>query len=64
MAESLVLSRRRAENVRDLVVEAGVGEERVTVVFFGKSRPVRSNETESGRSANRRVELSFEYAGR
>lgn len=51
------LSRRRAEAVFQYVVNGGVAPERMEVVGYGKSRPVASNETPSGRAQNRRVEL-------
>ncbi len=51
------LSLRRAESVYRYLVNRGVDPERFTVEGFGKSRPIASNETETGRAQNRRVEL-------
>lgn len=51
------LSVRRAEAVYRYLVNRGVDPERFTVEGFGKSRPIASNDTESGRAQNRRVEL-------
>ena len=51
------LSVRRAEAVYRYLVNRGVEPERFTVEGFGKSHPIASNDTESGRAQNRRVEL-------
>ena len=51
------LSVRRAEAVYRYLVNRGVDPERFTVEGFGKTRPIASNDTESGRAQNRRVEL-------
>ena len=51
------LSVRRAESVYRYVVNRGVDPERFVVEGFGESRPIASNDTESGRAQNRRVEL-------
>lgn len=51
------LSRRRAEAVFRYLSKGGVERERMEVVGYGKSRPVASNDTPSGRAQNRRVEL-------
>jgi outer membrane protein OmpA-like peptidoglycan-associated protein len=55
---NLDLSRRRADAVkRWLVDREGINEVRLTIVGYGLTRPVASNETEEGRALNRRVEL-------
>jgi len=51
------LSLRRAEAVRNYLVEKGVSAERLTVKAYGESQPVADNATEEGRFQNRRVEL-------
>ena len=58
-AYNLTLARRRAESVRDYIVVQGIDPERLTVRSFGANRPIASNDTQAGRSANRRVELSI-----
>jgi flagellar motor protein MotB len=40
-----------------LVEREGLDAERIFVKGFGESRPVAGNETEEGRSRNRRVEI-------
>ena len=56
-AYNLALSVRRAEAVRDRLLERGVTPERIDVRGLGERRPVRSNATPEGRAANRRVEV-------
>lgn len=54
---NLNLSRRRANSVADELVAAGVSPSRITTRGMGKSMPIASNDTESGRLQNRRVEI-------
>jgi OOP family OmpA-OmpF porin len=51
------LSNRRAGNVASYLVSKGVAAERMKSNGYGESQPVADNATESGRAANRRVEL-------
>ena len=58
-AYNLGLSQRRAESVRDYLVERGVPASRLKATGFGETQPIESNETEEGRALNRRVTLEF-----
>ncbi|MCW2245254.1 outer membrane protein OmpA-like peptidoglycan-associated protein [Azospirillum fermentarium] len=60
---NLDLSERRAEAVRSALLSRGVGPSRVTAQGFGEARPVASNATDSGRQANRRVEIVISDPG-
>jgi OOP family OmpA-OmpF porin len=51
------LSLRRAEAVFRYLVNHGIPPERMEVIGYGKRHPVASNDTDSGRAQNRRVEL-------
>ena len=51
------LSQRRALAVADYLNGQGVDGRRFSVVGFGESRPIASNDTANGRAANRRVEI-------
>lgn len=51
------LSQRRADAVRQYLVNAGVSPERITSVGKGQDFPVASNNTAEGRQQNRRVEV-------
>ena len=52
------LSERRAAAVSDYLSSQGVSRSRLTVRGYGEMKPVDSNETETGRQANRRVEIA------
>ncbi|MDD3651425.1 OmpA family protein [Immundisolibacter sp.] len=54
---NLRLSQRRAEAVRDYLVQKGADPSRMTAVGYGESQPVADNATAAGRAQNRRVEL-------
>ena len=56
-----ILSRKRAEAVVDYFVKHGhLHEGSFTVAGLGKDKPIAPNETEEGRSKNRRVEIIIE----
>lgn len=52
------LSEDRANAVKLYIVNAGLPSENLIATGFGASKPVASNDTESGREQNRRVEIS------
>lgn len=54
---NLRLSERRADSVRDALIERGVDEDRIRTRGFGLDYPVASNDTQAGRQLNRRVEV-------
>jgi outer membrane protein OmpA-like peptidoglycan-associated protein len=54
---NLKLSRRRAEGVKDFLVQEGIAVERLGAFGFGLARPVSDNESPVGRARNRRVEI-------
>ena len=54
---NLDLSDRRAKAVMQKIIEGGVEERRLRARGFGMSKPVKPNETEEGRAANRRTEF-------
>jgi outer membrane protein OmpA-like peptidoglycan-associated protein len=51
------LSERRAKSVSNYLEEHGVASDRLTVIGYGKTRPIASNRTRQGRALNRRVEI-------
>ena len=55
------LSQRRAEAVKQYMVEKGINANRITAKGFGFDRPIASNDTEEGRQKNRRVEAAVDY---
>lgn len=60
---NLRLSERRAESVRMELIANGVSSARLTAQGFGEANPIGSNETESGRAMNRRVEITVVPTG-
>ena len=55
------LSNDRAEAVLEYIAHRGVARDRLVSKGFSSSRPIQSNETESGREANRRVEFVVHF---
>ncbi len=51
------LSAKRADAVKEYLVELGLSPGLLTAVGFGSDRPVASNRTASGRARNRRIEF-------
>lgn len=51
------LSQARAEAVRQALVQAGVGPDRIIARGLGEGFPVASNDTQAGRQLNRRVDI-------
>jgi|tagenome__1003787_1003787.scaffolds.fasta_scaffold19969641_1 OOP family OmpA-OmpF porin len=54
---NLELSQRRADAVRDFLVDNGISPNRIVARGYGEADPVASNDTASGRRDNRRVEV-------
>ncbi|MDD4923146.1 MAG: OmpA family protein [Bacteroidales bacterium] len=53
------LSENRASAVKSFLVSQGVDGKRITTQGMGSSSPVASNDTEAGRTQNRRVEVAI-----
>ncbi|MDA8059401.1 MAG: OmpA family protein [Leptospirillum sp.] len=51
------LSRRRAESVREVLLNDGINPERMRIRGLGSRYPVATDKTSAGRQANRRVEI-------
>ena len=54
------LSEARAESVLELLAQYGIERDRMTATGYGPTRPVAPNDTEEGRTQNRRVEVIAE----
>ncbi|MEO5931046.1 MAG: OmpA family protein [Candidatus Kapaibacterium sp.] len=54
---ALMLSKQRAQAVKSYLVGNRIKAERITVSGYGSAQPISSNDTEEGRTMNRRVEM-------
>ncbi len=52
------LSQRRAERVREYLINKGAAADNLTARGYGEEKPIASNETAEGKALNRRVELN------
>ena len=57
--DNQLLSENRAKAVRDIVLSYGIAKDRVFFKGFGESFPLSTNDTEDGRSLNRRTEFKI-----
>lgn len=57
--KNLALSKRRALQVRNYLIQKGINRTRVTNDFSGDQDPLADNKTKVGKSQNRRVEVLF-----
>lgn len=55
------LSQRRAEAVKEFLINAGVPDNQLTAKGYGPDRPIADNETKAGRALNRRVEFDIAF---
>jgi len=58
-SSNLKLSQDRAENVKKFMVSLGISPEKIVSKGFGSTKPVASNDSETGKAMNRRVEIQF-----
>ena len=56
-AYNMDLSKRRALTVKQYLVDHGIDGSRLTVSWFGESKPIASNDTPEGKAKNRRIEF-------
>ena len=59
IASNLELSSKRADEVVEYLVKQGVNQNLISAQGFGESNPVASNDTPTGRSQNRRIEVTL-----
>jgi len=58
---NIKLSERRADNVRNYLVEKfGIAPERITSKGYGYTKPIATNKTAAGRQKNRRIETQID----
>lgn len=57
---NLDLSQKRAEAVKNYLIELGIDAQRLTAIGYGESVPLRENNSAQGRKTNRRIEFKIE----
>lgn len=55
--DNMELSRTRAEHAAQVLINGGIEADRVKTTGYADSKPIATNETEKGRSKNRRMEI-------
>lgn len=58
---NIMLSRQRAETVKQYFIANGISADRIIVVGNGSSNPIVENDTEEHRAMNRRTDVSFKF---
>jgi len=58
---NLVLSKKRAEALKNYLIFKGVDTNRLITFYFGETQPLIDNTTEEGRKKNRRVEMKITF---
>ncbi len=53
------LSEQRAKSVADYAILNGISPSRITTIGLGETEPIASNDTDLGKSQNRRVEIAI-----
>jgi len=57
-ADNLLLSQKRAKAVVEYLIGKGISAERLTFGGYGDTKPIATNDTEQGKSLNRRTEIN------
>ena len=60
-ASNLILSKKRAEAVKNYLVSKGIDATRFVINYFGETKPIADNSTAEGRAKNRRVEMKIVF---
>jgi OOP family OmpA-OmpF porin len=61
---NIEISERRAEAARKYLIDRGVSPDRIEAIGLGEIDFIASNDTAAGRKRNRRLEFTFEVAGK
>jgi outer membrane protein OmpA-like peptidoglycan-associated protein len=57
---NLVLSKQRADAVKNYLLKKGITPDRINTIGYGQENPIADNKTPEGKAANRRVEFKLE----
>ena len=58
--KNLELSKKRAQSVKELMIQYGIDSNSITAIGKGPMNPISTNHTEVGRAENRRIEVVVE----
>ena len=58
-SKNLILSDKRAQAVKNMLIEMGINKDRLLHKGFGSKKSIASNKTEQGRKMNRRTEVEI-----
>ncbi|MET6998342.1 OmpA family protein [Chitinophaga defluvii] len=58
-AKNMILSKDRAESVKQYLVSKGANPSKIEAVGYGQTQPIASNKTAAGKQKNRRVEFTI-----
>ncbi len=57
--DNMDLSYLRAKTIAGILIDQGVAQDRISIIGYGDTRPIASNDTKEGRARNRRVEVKL-----
>ncbi len=58
-AKNMILSNQRATALKKYLTDRGASADKITVEYYGETRPIADNATPEGRQKNRRVEMNI-----
>jgi OOP family OmpA-OmpF porin len=58
-AYNIQLSKRRAEAVKNYLVQKNIDAQRISIEYYGFDKPIADNKTVAGRAKNRRSEITI-----
>jgi outer membrane protein OmpA-like peptidoglycan-associated protein len=59
-AHNLLLSKQRADAVKNYLLKKGIATNRISTIGYGQERPIADNKTPEGKAINRRVEFKLD----
>jgi len=57
--DNQVLSQKRADSVKEALIQLGISEPRLTAIGMGEKNPIADNTFKAGRQKNRRIEIEL-----
>jgi len=57
--DNQILSQKRADSVKEALIQLGISEPRLTAIGMGEKNPIADNTFKAGRQKNRRIEIEL-----